>query len=116
MATVKDITAMCKAGDVAKAYQQAKADLGEAPQDVWAQREMGWALYYLLKTDLENNDRGGFLAHAEELAGLDLLTTSGDAMMFSNVLWKMPMTALSVKLIFSLWKMKQKRAAAVSAI
>mgnify|MGYP003217925735 CR=1 FL=1 len=68
MATVKDITAMCKAGDVAKAYQQAKADLGEAPQDVWAQREMGWALYYLLKTDLDNNDRGGFLAHAEELA------------------------------------------------
>lgn len=28
---------------------------------------------------------------------------------------KMPMTALSVKSIFSLWKMKQKRAAAVSA-
>ena len=96
MATVKDITAMCKAGDVAKAYQQAKADLGEAPQDVWAQREMGWALYYLLKTDLENNDRGGFLAHAEELAGLDLLTTSGDAMMFSNVLWKMAEFAKTV--------------------
>lgn len=90
MATVKDITAMCKAGDVAK------ADLGEAPQDVWAQREMGWALYYLLKTDLDNNDRGGFLAHAEELAGLDLLTTSGDAMMFSNVLWKMAEFAKTV--------------------
>ena len=54
MATIKEITTMCRNGNVVDAYNLAKADYDAAPQNVWAQREMGWALYYLLKEDLEN--------------------------------------------------------------
>ena len=53
MATVKEITTMCKAGQVQEAYEQAKADMELAPSDPWPQREVGWALNYLMKEDAD---------------------------------------------------------------
>ena len=44
---------MCKAGQVEEAYEQAKADYEADSQNAWAQREMGWALYYMLRNDAE---------------------------------------------------------------
>ena len=35
MANVRDITTMCKAGQVVEAYEMAKADLVAVPTDVW---------------------------------------------------------------------------------
>lgn len=89
MATVKDITTMCKLGNVLGAYNAAKADFDLSPQDIWAHREMGWALYYMLKIDIEHKNHSDFLNHFEELSGLDLLTVKDDSLIFNNVLWKL---------------------------
>ena len=80
---------MCKAGNIVEAYEMAKADLNAFPQNIWAQRKMGWALYYSLKSDIENKDNAAFYDHIEELTNLNLLTVSADSFMFENVLWKL---------------------------
>ena len=87
MATVKDITTMCKAGNVVEAYEIAKADFNAQPQNVWSQRKIGWALYYMLKKDIENKDNTAFCNHIEEVTNLDLLTITTDSLFFDTVLW-----------------------------
>jgi hypothetical protein len=89
MATIKEITSMCRAGQVAEAYVVAKTDYEATPQNVWAQREMAWALYYMFKNDLEKKSRADFYRHLEELAELDLLNMQTDALIFENVVWKL---------------------------
>ena len=88
MTTIRDITTMCRAGQVAEAYELAKTDYEADSQNVWAQREMGWALYYMLKNDAEGRDRQAFYGHLEELAEMNLLTMETDALIFDNVVWK----------------------------
>lgn len=85
MANVRDITTMCKAGQVAEAYEMAKADLVAVPTDVWAQRSVGWALYYMIKNDSEGGDYAKLLEHIDELKSLDMLTLNNDSMIFDNV-------------------------------
>ena len=63
MTTIRDITTMCRAGQVAEAYELAKTDYEADSQNVWAQREMGWALYYMLKNDAERRDRHAVYGH-----------------------------------------------------
>lgn len=87
MATVKEITTMCKAGNVLEAYEIAKTDFSTSPQNVWSQREMGWALYYMLKKDIENRDNIAFYNHIEEVTNLNLLTISTDSLFFDTLLW-----------------------------
>lgn len=81
MANVKDITTMCKQGQVLEAYDLAKADLAAMPTDVWKQRAVGWALYYMIKADSEVGD----YAKLDELKSLDQLTIANDSMIFDNV-------------------------------
>ena len=76
---------MCKAGQVAEAYEIAKADLVAVPTDVWAQRSVGWALYYMIKNDSEGGDYAKLLEHIDELKSLDKLTLNNDSMIFDNV-------------------------------
>ena len=87
MATVKEITTMCKAGNVLEAYEIAKTDFSTSPQNVWSQREMGWALYYMLKKDIENRDNIAFYNHIEEVTNLNMLTISTDSLFFDTLLW-----------------------------
>lgn len=89
MAAIRDITALCKAGKLADAYELAKADMEVSPDNVWTQRGMGWALYYLLRDDCEKKRRQEFYEHFRELTELDLLTADSDSMIFENVLWKL---------------------------
>ena len=89
MATIRDITTLCKAGNLAEAYGLAKADMEVAPENVWTQRGMGWALYYLLKDDCEKKKNQDFYEHFKELTELDLLTVEQDSMIFESVLWKL---------------------------
>lgn len=79
---------MCKSGHVLDAYNTAKTDYDSFPQDIWAHREMGWALYYMLKTDIEHKKHSDFLNHFEELVGLNLLTIKDDSLIFNSVIWK----------------------------
>ena len=85
MANVRDITTKCKAGQVQEAYDIAKADLAAMPTDIWAQRELGWALYYMIKADTENGDYAKLLEHIDELKSLSQLTSTNDNMIFDNV-------------------------------
>ena len=87
MATVKDITSMCKAGQIQEAYDLANSDIELNPNDVWTQREMGWALYYLIRNDAENGQYDQLLAHIDELQSLDQLNLANDAMIFENVIF-----------------------------
>ena len=80
---------MCKAGRIAEAYDLARADCDAAPDNVWAQREMGWALYYMIKDDVERNDKQLFYTHLEELSQLSLLNKNDDAFIFDNLVWKL---------------------------
>lgn len=88
MAEIKEITSMCRAGNVQKAYELAKADLAEAPTDPWTQREVGWALYYMIKGDVETNDYDKLLEHIDELKSLEQLSIENDCMIFDNVQFK----------------------------
>lgn len=76
---------MCKAGQVQQAYELAKADLAAMPTDVWTQRAVGWALYYMIKSDSETGDYARLLEHIDELKSLDQLTIANDSMIFDNV-------------------------------
>ena len=89
MATVRDITTLCRAGKLAEAYELAKADLAMSPENVWGQREVAWALYYMLKDDSEKRRNQAFYEHLKELMELDLLTIEADSMIFDKVLWKL---------------------------
>lgn len=86
MAIVKDITTMCKNGQVLKAYELAKKDLAKHPEDLWQQRALGWALYYEVKQDVEKNDYTNLLEHLTELNTLQKLTTTNDPIIFDNLL------------------------------
>lgn len=89
MTTVKDITTMCKAGRLAEAYDMAKADLDASPQEIWVQRGMGWALYYMIKEDVDDGRKVDLWTHLEELVNLDLLNMENDSLIFDRVLWNL---------------------------
>lgn len=87
MATIRDITILCRSGRVMEAYDLAKADYDASPQDVWVQRELGWALYYILKEDVAKNNYQEILSHLELLSNLELLNSNSDPLIFDNLLW-----------------------------
>lgn len=88
MSTIQDVTTKCKAGLLTDAYAQAKADYDANPQNIWAQRGMGWVLYYTLKKNIELNNRQEFYKHLSEISELNLLTPQSDALIFDNIVWK----------------------------
>lgn len=88
MSTVKEIITLCKAGQVLEAYDTAKADLASSPCDVWAQRAMGWTLYYMIKDATEYGDTEKIQSILEELNSLDELNTDDDVLIYDNVLFK----------------------------
>ena len=51
MADIREITGLCKSGQVQEAYELAKNDLSVSPEYPWLQRALGWALYYMIKRD-----------------------------------------------------------------
>lgn len=89
MASIRDITTMCRAGQIQEAYDFAKADLEQ--QLSWAQQEVGWALYYMIKTDADTGDYQSLLSHLDELNTLNKLVIPDDNMIFENVLFKVAM-------------------------
>ena len=55
------------------------------PTDVWKQRGLGWALYYMIKIDSESGNYVQLLEHIDELKSLNQLTLATDSMIFDNV-------------------------------
>lgn len=89
MATIREITTLCKEGHETEAMQLALADLNKDPDNIWAQREVGWALYYSIKTDIANRDFDNILSHLRQLMHLKVLNPKDDDMIYSNVLFKL---------------------------
>ena len=85
MAEVREITAMCRAGQVQEAYDLAKNDLAANPDYPWLQRALGWALYYIIKGDADRGDYAKLLEHIDELKSLDQLALDNESMIFDNV-------------------------------
>ena len=79
---------MCKSGQISEAYEQAKSDLSSNPSGVWEQREVGWALYYIIKSDVDRKDYDSLLAHLDELNSLNQLTVANDSLIYDNVIFK----------------------------
>lgn len=52
MATISDISSLCKCGDIAKAREMALADIEKFPQYPWPLTNYGWVLYYQIKNNL----------------------------------------------------------------
>ncbi len=86
MASLKEILTLCKEGKAHNAYELSKADLEQ--QFPWAQREMGWVLYYLMKDDTDTNNYQSLLVHLDEFRKLNQLSLTDDNMIFENVLFK----------------------------
>ncbi len=86
MASLKEILALCKEEQVQKAYELSKSDMEQ--QLPWAQREMGWSLYYLMKDDADSNNYQSLVTHLDEFSTLDQLSLTDDNMIFENVLFK----------------------------
>ncbi len=80
---------MCKAGEADKAYETACLDLNNEPDNVWVQREVGWALYYLIKNDIEEKKKDLINEHFAKLAELDQLNMTSDNLIYENILWKL---------------------------
>ena len=88
MISTKEITDLCKSGSVNDAYEAAHADWLSSPNDVWAQRNMGWVTYYLVKMDHDHHDINLMVEHLKQLQQFELLSPQNDAMLFENILWK----------------------------
>lgn len=87
MANVRDIISLCKAGNLKEAYQTANNDLRFDFNNVWAQREMGWVLYYLIKNATEKSDFNGLINSLDRFKYLNLLNGENDAIIYNNVLF-----------------------------
>lgn len=89
MADIREITTMCRNGQVKEAYELAKSNFENEPTNPWQQRALGWALYYMTKCAAEAGDYSKLLEYLEELKSLDLLTVENDSMIFDNVQFKL---------------------------
>ena len=85
MAEIKVITTMCKSGQVTEAYGLAKNDYASDASSPWTQRAFGWALYYVIKSDVEKGYYEALTEHVTELMDLKLLTIANDSMIYDNV-------------------------------
>lgn len=78
---------MCRAGQIQEAYNIAIEDFENEPQNVWSHREVGWALYYMIKADADAGNYDELVEHFNKLKSLELLTIEQDNMIFDNVLF-----------------------------
>jgi hypothetical protein len=88
MPTIKEITTLCKAGEIDEAYRQAMSDYEADSSNIWNQREVGWALYYLIKADADVANYEKLCKHLEQLAELDQLKADEENLIFDNVVMK----------------------------
>lgn len=106
MPNIKELTAMCREGRTAEAYDAARQAIIDSPDDVWAQRGMAWCLYYLMRGDAERADKAALRAHLAELLALPLITPGDEEMVYSQCLWKvaaMVKAAGADDMEFALW-------------
>lgn len=84
---ISQIIQLGKQGNLAEAYELAHQDYLVDQDNVWNQRKMGWALYYMFKAGVEQKNLQEVLSRMEELSTLTLLNATDDVKIFDNITW-----------------------------
>lgn len=86
-ASIKEVNEKFKNGCYEDAWSLATSDWQANPNDVWEQRKMGWAVFYMLKRDADLQDFDLYLDHLGIFQSLGLLSATTDNMIMSNLPW-----------------------------
>lgn len=89
MASIKEVISLCKEGKLQDAYEIARQDLQTDLNNVWAQKTMGWVLYYIIKDATEKAEFKRIINSLHKLRYLNLLNWANDAMIYNSILFKL---------------------------
>ena len=81
----KQVMEMRKSGNHSEAYEMAKNDYQQSPDDIWAKRALAWCIFDNLKEDASNSWREKFIHKLEEIKALGL--PSDETMVWKNIVW-----------------------------
>jgi hypothetical protein len=81
----KQVMEMRKSGNHSKAYELAKNDYQQSPDDIWAKRAMAWCIIDSLKEEASHSWRTEFIDKLEEMKALVL--PSDETMVWTNIVW-----------------------------
>lgn len=86
-ASIKEVNEKFKNGCYEDAWSLATSDWQANPNDIWEQRKMGWAVFYMLKRDADLQNFDLYLEHLGIFQSLELLSATTDNMIMSNLPW-----------------------------
>lgn len=81
----KQVMEMRKSGNHSEAYEMAKNDYQQSPDDIWAKRAMAWCIIDGLKKDACNACKDEFVEKLTEIKALEL--PSDETMVWKNIVW-----------------------------
>lgn len=81
----KQVMEMRKSGNHSEAYELAKNDYQQSPDDIWAKRAMAWCIIDGLKKDACNACKDEFVEKLTEIKALEL--PSDETMVWKNIVW-----------------------------
>ena len=93
----REINRFRKNGELKKAYEMAKSELNESPENIWSIRAMAWVLIDLLKK-LANNNYAGFNKSLKKFSELNVPLS--EEMVYENLKYGIS------KFIFSICKLE----------
>jgi hypothetical protein len=82
----KEVTALRKQGKLKEAFELAKSNLENYPEDIWNKRAISWVYYEYLKNAIVNNNRNDFIIEIENISNLNLPET--EKYIFDSVAWQ----------------------------
>lgn len=87
MATISEISRLCKSGDVALARELALADIEKYPQYPWPLTNFGWVLYYQIKNDMVTaSNKQKVMETIANFCDLEI-PAEGNDVLFSNIIF-----------------------------
>lgn len=87
MATISDISRLCKSGEIGKARELALVDIEKYPDFPWPLTNYGWVLYYQIKTDLATaSNRQKVMEAIADFCELNI-PADGNDILFQNILF-----------------------------
>lgn len=87
----KEIKELRQAGRLDDALTMARAELDQAPNNIWAKRNISWVYYELGKKCINDDDFNGFINNIKLICDLDL--PDNETMLADNLCWLFGMMA-----------------------
>lgn len=104
----KEVNILRKDGKLDGAYAMAKADMENAPDDIWAKRAMGWVLYEYIKKYPLYKEREKFNTYLDEFISLEIGNKDKDELFYKNIKFRI------IKFIFDLVSQKNLNTSALN--